>query len=103
MTDIHTNVPDPRHGDPGGMLTQAVGNVELLLAAIDSGTDRMVYAGPVFSHYEFETRGLTRKSDSEWRKDLREGRLPPRPPWTHGYLVPGVNPEAKTYHHDNDP
>jgi hypothetical protein len=102
VADVHTNVPDPTHGDPGSVLTQGVGNVDLLLVAIDSGKDRMVYAGPVFSHYEFEMPGVTRKSDSEWRKDLKEGRLPPRPPWTHGYLVPGTNPEAKTYHHDDD-
>jgi hypothetical protein len=47
----------------------------------------MVYAGPVLSHYEFEMPGVTRKSDSEWREDLRQGRRPPRPEWTTAYLV----------------
>jgi hypothetical protein len=60
------------------------------LVAVDSGPDRVVYAGPVFSHWEFEAPGAGRKSDSEWREDIREGKLPPRPAWTKGYLVPGV-------------
>ena len=57
----------------------------------------MVYLGPVLSHYEFEMPWLSRKSDSEWKKDLRDGRVPPRPEWTSGYLVPGVNKEVKGY------
>ena len=69
----------------------------LLLIAIDSGADRMVYAGPVLSHYEFETPIAQRKSDAEWRQDHAAGRLPPRPEWTTSYLVPGVNPRAKGY------
>ena len=100
MADVHTDPPS--EGDPGCVLHQAVGNVDLLLVAIDNGKDRMVYAGPVFSHFEFEMPGVTRKADSEWRKDLKEGRQPPRPPWTRGYLVPGTNPNAKNYLHPND-
>ena len=88
VADVHTDVPTPMHGDPGCVLHQGVGNVDLLLIAIDNGKDRMVYAGPVLSHYEFEMTGIARKADSEWRKDLSDGRLPPRPEWTRGYLVP---------------
>src|SRR5262249_41571441 len=62
--------------------------VLLLLIAIESGKHRMVYAGPVLSHYEFEMAGVNRKSDSEWQADLREGRVPPRAEWTRTYLVP---------------
>jgi hypothetical protein len=102
VADVHTDPPDPVYRDPGCVLTQGVGNVDLLLVAIDNGKDRMVYAGPVFSHYEFEMPGVTRKSDSEWRKDIKEGRLPPRPPWTQSYLVPGINPDVKNYRHEND-
>src|SRR5215471_15160075 len=86
----------------GCVLTQGVGNVDLLLVAIDNGADRVVYAGPVLSHYEFEMPGVTRKSDSEWRKDIQAGRLPPRPEWTRSYLVPGVNRDAKNYRHEAD-
>jgi hypothetical protein len=88
VADVHTDVPTPLHGDPGCILHQGVGKVDLLLIAIDNGKDRMVYAGPVLSHYEFEMTGTVRKPDSQWRKDLDAGKLPPRPEWTRGYLVP---------------
>jgi hypothetical protein len=97
VADVHTDFPAPPVRDPGCVLHQGVGNVDLLLIAIDNGKDRMVYAGPLLSHYEFEMAGVARKSDSEWRADLNAGRVPPRPAWTRGYLVPGVNPEAKNY------
>jgi hypothetical protein len=87
VADVHTDVPAPAHGDPGCVLHQGVGNVDLLLIAIDNGKDRMVYAGPVLSHYEFEMSGIVRKPDSEWRKDLSADRLPPRPEWPRGYLI----------------
>jgi hypothetical protein len=97
VADVHTDVPAPILGDPGCVLTQGVGNVDLLLVAVDNGKDRMVYAGPVLSHYEFEMPGMTRKADSEWRNEINAGRLPPRPAWTKSYLVPGENPRAKMY------
>ncbi len=97
VADIHTNPPAPIVGDPGCVLHQGVGNIDLLVVAIDSGKDRMVYVGPVLSHYEFEVAGVSRKTDSEWKEDLRAGRLPPRPEWTRGYLVPGENKEARFY------
>jgi hypothetical protein len=84
-------------GDPGCVLHQGVGSVDLLMIAIENGTDRVMYAGPVLSHYEFETPVNARMSDSEWRKDAIAGKLPPRPEWTKGYLVPGTNPDVKTY------
>jgi hypothetical protein len=91
VADVHTDVPAPIFGDPGCVLHQGVGNVDLILVAIDNGKDRMMYAGPVLSHYEFEMSGIARKADSEWRADLAAGRLPPRPEWTRTYLVPGKN------------
>jgi hypothetical protein len=63
-----------------------VGNVDLLMIAVDNGEDQMVYAGPVLSDYEFEIPGVSRQSDSEWREDTRDN-LPPRPDWTKSYLV----------------
>ncbi|MEQ8999306.1 MAG: DUF3160 domain-containing protein [Coleofasciculus sp. B1-GNL1-01] len=90
VADVHTDVPDPVFGDPGAVLHQGVGNVDLLMIAVDNGEDKMVYAGPVLSHYEFEMPGVVRKSDSEWQNDIKEGNVPPRPQWTEGYLVPGI-------------
>src|SRR5262249_46108365 len=97
VADVHTDVPAEVLGDPGCVLTQGVGCVDLLLVAIDNGKDRMVYAGPLLSHYEFEMPGVTRKSDSEWKKELGASKAPPRPEWTRSYLVPGVNPRLKDY------
>jgi hypothetical protein len=97
VADVHTNPPTPIVGDPGCVLHQGVGGVDLLMIAIDNGKDRMVYAGPVLSHYDFEMPGVSRKSDNEWKNDLRAGRKPPRPEWTHGYLVQGVNKEVANY------
>jgi hypothetical protein len=96
VTDIHTAVPDPVLGNAGSVLHQGIGNVERLMIAVENGEDKMVYAGPVFSHYEFEMLGVLRKSDYEWRKDITASKwqtdstrvtLPPRPDWTKSYLV----------------
>ncbi len=97
VADVHTDVPAIPLGDPGCVLTQGIGNIDLLLIAIDNGKDKMVYAGPLLSHYEFEMPGVTRKADSEWKKDILDGKLPARPEWTKRYLVPGVNPDVKRY------
>jgi hypothetical protein len=90
VTDVHTDTPDVWSGDPGCVLHEAVGNVHLLLVAVDNGADRMVYAGPVLSHYEFEMPAGVRKTDTEWKDDVKSGRLPPHPEWTQPFLVPGT-------------
>ncbi|OLT59632.1 DUF3160 domain-containing protein [Moorena bouillonii] len=87
VADVHTDVPEPMVGDPGSVLHQGVGNIDLLMIAVDNGKDKMVFAGPVLSHYEFEMPEVSRKSDSEWKKDIQTGKLPPRPNWTKSYLV----------------
>src|SRR5262249_19776192 len=99
VADVHTDPPSREDGDPGCVLHQGVGSVDLLVIAVDNGKDKMLYAGPVLSHYEFEMPGVTRKSDSEWRKEVGDSRTPPRPEWTKGYLVPGKNKEAVLYQH----
>jgi Protein of unknown function (DUF3160) len=97
VADMHTDVPAPLHGDPGCVLHQGVGSVDLLLIAVDNGKDRTVYAGPLLSHYELEMPGVNRRNDKEWRNDLRAGRVPPRPGYASSYLVPGANPDVKKY------
>ena len=87
-TDIQTAPPDEL--DPrGGVLHEATGNVDMLFIAVNSGADRMVYAGPTLSHYEFTVPGpvLKRYSDSEWQTMLRAANRPSRPSWTGGYLI----------------
>ena len=100
VVDVHTDVAAP--GDPGGVLHQGIGTPNLLLIAVDNGPDRMVYAGPVLSHYEFEVVGEPyRMTDMEWdglitagpgsgSSQKIEGLHPPS--WTRGYLVPKAAP-----------
>jgi hypothetical protein len=102
VADVHTDVPDPflEPPDPGSVLHEAVGPVNLLMMAMDNGIDRFVCAGPVLSHYELEVIGDPRRiSDEEWQSiiswnsfpddltpSLVEGLAPPA--WTQSYLVP---------------
>jgi hypothetical protein len=90
VTDVHTDPTDLFVGDPGCILHEGVGNIHLVMIAVNSGSgDTAVYAGPVMSHYEFELGPATRETDSQWKSDLRSGIQPPQPDWTLGYLVPG--------------
>jgi hypothetical protein len=106
VADVHTDVPDLPNvpPDPGSILHEAVGRVNLLMLAVDNGSDRFICTGPVLSHYEFEVIGPPRRiSDEEWRgggisgildnrfpsdvdRNQIEGLVPPV--WTQSYLVP---------------
>ena len=92
VTDVHSDPPDDLVGDPGAVVHEGVANVNLLLVAVDSGPDRMVYAGPVLSHYEFEMPGLIRMTDEQWKINVLAGHKPLPPTWTRSYLVPGTIP-----------
>jgi hypothetical protein len=93
VADVHTDAPDPLFsGDPGAVIHEGVANVNLLLIAIDNGPNRMVYAGPVLSHYEFEVPGVHRMTDDEWKAELLIPQKPPQPEWTKSYLIPGTIP-----------
>jgi len=96
VADVHTDPRDEYTGDPGSVLHQGVGKVHLLFVAVDSGTNRTLYAGPVLSQYEFEMpvryeSGVAypeRKTDTEWKDDMVNGRAPPHAEWTKTFLVP---------------
>src|SRR5262245_7815353 len=64
VADVHTN--------PQGheALEVATGDARLLIIAIDVGTDRTVYVGPVYSYYEFWQPAEQRLTDPEWRRQL---------------------------------
>jgi hypothetical protein len=106
VADVHTDVPNDTPPDPGSVLHEAVGGVNLLMFAVDNGADRFVCAGPVLSHYEFEVTGAPRRiSDEEWRgtgffpgngiinghypADISASRIEGLAPpvWTRKYLV----------------
>jgi hypothetical protein len=89
VTTVHTDPPDVVVGDAGSILHEAVGNVQLMMIAVDNGPgDLATYAGPVLSHYEFELGPTTRLTDAEWKTRVSANDLPPGPAWTQGYLVP---------------
>ena len=80
MTDVHTDPPRLFVGDPGCILHEGVGAVQLLMVAVNWGPgDAAVYAGPVMSHYEFELGPTTRQTDSEWKAQIRAA-MPHRRP-----------------------
>ena len=70
VADVHTDGPSEPDGDPGAVLHEAVGRIHLLLIAVDNGPDRMVFAGPVLSHYEFTKPYGTRLTDELWRQKI---------------------------------
>ncbi len=89
VADVHTDWPSEPDGDPGAILYEAVGLVNLMVIAVDNGPDRMVYAGPVMSHYEFtQPFGALRMTDEEWKASVYKGTIPAPPPWTKAYLAP---------------
>ena len=98
VADVHTDVPSPKHDDPGCVLHEGVGGVDLLVIAIDNGKDRVVFSGPTLSHYEFEMPGVARKTDREWKTELLDAKVPPRPDWTRGYLVPHADRKPADVH-----
>ncbi len=101
VADVHTDVPAHPIGDPGCVLHQGVGNVDLMIIAIDNGKDRVVYMGPTMSHYEFEMPNATRKTDKEWKGDLLDAKIPPRPEEQHREQVvaPGQPPRGQVRLH----
>lgn len=89
VTTVHTDSPDAFVGDPGSILHEAVGNVQMMFIAVDNGPgDLAVYAAPVLSHYEFELGPTTRLTDAEWKTQVTNNIIPPAPDWTKSYLVP---------------
>ncbi len=89
VVGVHT-APADAFDPEGGVLHEGVGDVDLLMIAVDNGPDRMVFAGPTMSHYEFIEKGpvLNRLTDQQWSSRVLSTNRPPRPDWTQSYLVP---------------
>jgi len=95
VADVHTAPPSPDFGFKGTVLSEGVGNVNMMIAAVDNGKDLTMYAGPVFSHFEIIPNGVHRFTDSEWKDVLEKGRgasaahniLLTYPEWAKGYVV----------------
>lgn len=109
VADIHTNLPDETVSDPGCVVHQAVGNVFMGMFTVNFGTSEepkpAVFAGPVFSYYEFNKPIDERMTDLEWRNIMRKNThsIPPLPEWaTSTYLAAGENPHTVRYNHKED-
>lgn len=81
IADVHTAGPDARLGDPGGVLHQAIGPVNLMVVGVESKEGTILYGGPVFCHYEFRSTGTQRTSKAEWTQRIENKQLPPTPEW----------------------
>jgi hypothetical protein len=84
VVDVHT---DP---DTSTVLEQGVGNCTYLVVAVDNEDDRMIYAGPAYSYYEFHQGAASRLTDQEWQHMLLLKKEPPRPTWTRDFQAPKV-------------
>ena len=50
ILDIHTAPPSPDFKFPGTVITQATGSVNMMVIALNSDDDVVLYVGPVFLH-----------------------------------------------------
>lgn len=82
VADVHTN------GDNGEVLEVGVGLTNFVVAAINSGADRRVYVGPVYTYYEFRHPVSDRLTDESFGKMLQSAQPPPRPEWTAAFRTP---------------
>ncbi|ETI34158.1 hypothetical protein F443_19289 [Phytophthora nicotianae P1569] len=76
VADVHTDSPSTIHGDKGGVLHLGVGNPLMAFFVVD----KVMYAGPVFSSYEFVTPIDERLTDNEFKSKLPSMRMPD---WAH--------------------
>lgn len=89
VVDVHTDGPDVCRGDPGGVLHQGVGlNHTMFVAVRHPDGSACMYAGPVFSHYEFIEPFGTRLNDAQWKHKIETDNLPSASPWTTSFLAP---------------
>jgi hypothetical protein len=72
VADAHTDCASTVHRDPGGVLHLGVGNPLMGFFVVDN----VMYAGPVFSSYEFVTRIDQRLTDAEFERKLPSIRMP---------------------------
>lgn len=69
----------------GSIYYMAVGDPEVIYVVANGPSGLHLTRGAVFSSYQFEGGYDRRLTDDDWRADLAEGNLPPRPVWTSMY------------------
>ena len=88
VSSILNDAPSVYDGDPGAVVYEATGEINWLFIAVDNGPDRIMYAGPVMSHYEFLGPYGVPMTDADWSARVTGDNPPPRPPWTDSFLAP---------------
>lgn len=79
VADLHTNP------NSGNALHAAVGDAHFCVVAVDNGSDRAIYVGPVYSYYEFQAPAEKRLTDEAWQMMLQTGAVPQPPGWTTSF------------------
>ena len=101
VSDVHT---DPTSGQ---VLQEGVGDANFLLLAVDNQKDRAVYAGPVYSYYEFTHGASDRLTDEQWGEAIEKNALPERPAWWISAFPAKAKertlPVAGEHHEETDP
>ncbi|MCP4604356.1 MAG: DUF3160 domain-containing protein [Proteobacteria bacterium] len=77
---VHT---DAEHA---AVLQVGTGHPGLMVVAIDNGTDRSLYGGPVSNYYSFKKPLHQRMTDEKWKALIRK-KAPPKPAFTKKYWV----------------
>jgi hypothetical protein len=72
VVDVHTDVPSVEHDDPGGILHLGVGNILTGFFVVNNA----MYAGPLFSCYEFVTSIDERLTDEEFEHQFPSVSVP---------------------------
>ena len=87
VADVHTDISSNQ------VLEEAVGNLDLLLAAYKVPDGRIIIgAGPVFSYYEFKQPMANRLTDETWRKQIYSTE---RPPWIYSFCLDKDNMDCR--------
>lgn len=92
VADVHTSPGSDK--EPPRVLEAGVGDVELLVVAIDNGLDRSLYVGPVYTYYEFDVAPTQRLTDEQWRAWIEAGKLPERPAFVEPLRAASNGPRA---------
>ncbi len=86
VADVQTTMPQEEFPYSGHTYHQAVGDINLLVIAIENGEDRVIYLGPTLSHYDFFESAASRLSDSEWEERLGSEQAQASPSRTEAYM-----------------
>jgi hypothetical protein len=71
----------------GVVLQEAVSGVDYIYVVVSTPTGSLqVMRGGVFSYYEWAGDINQRMTDSEWRDQVTNGTVPPRPAWTSSFF-----------------